>query len=90
MLKIRKDVNLEVLEKYGFIKETLEKGSLYLWKHENKNFVENLIVICDTRTVFLNVVPIKGEGIHFVESLDIIHDLMIDGIIIKEDEVNEN
>jgi hypothetical protein len=88
MLKVKENANLEVLEKYGFVKEdAVTGGTWYIKSFESECYVEYLTILCESRKVHTSVLSSKygsEPNVYSVESLDAIYDLMADGIIVKE------
>ena len=74
MLKIRDDIPLEELEKYGFEKEYLFADWCYQKQLIDCEYEEHIVVWCDSREV-------QVEG---AELLDTLYDLIQAGIVIKE------
>lgn len=74
MLKIRDDIPLEELEKYGFKKEYLFADWCYQKQFIDFEYEEHIVVWCDSREV-------QVEG---AELLDTLYDLIQAGIVVKE------
>ena len=89
MLKIREDVDLKELEKYGF-----ELNDIYGWRYEYKNS-ENIInndnpILAPYKDI--NIVCLVDKNLyihcntHLVKIPDVLYDLIKDGLVEKVDD----
>lgn len=80
MLKIKDNVDLKKLEKYGF--ERYSKDSYYNNKHDNKDYAEVLIDnLVNGLIIVIN--PYGDNDCIYHETLDVIYDLIKDGLVEK-------
>lgn len=88
MLKIRDDIDLKELEKYGF-----ELNDIYGWRYEYKNS-ENIInndnpILAPYKDI--NVVCLVDKNLyihcntHLVKIPNVLYDLIKDGLVVKVD-----
>ena len=74
MLKIRDDIPLEELEKYGFEKEKMVGNAYMYHKITEKGVREHITIYCENRII----------ATHSKFLLDTLYDLIQAGIVVKE------
>ena len=77
MLKIRKNVDLKELEKYGFKRNSnFPEGWAMVKTYKKGRYYQEDIYVWNDRTIQVNAIKLN----------DTIYDLIKDGLVIKEDE----
>ena len=88
MLKIRDEIDLKELEKYGFVKlENDYRGHKYSWKEEKGNWFYELYVAKDNRLSIYVESDSSFNYIRFHGKLQSkLYDLIKDGLVEKVDD----
>lgn len=85
-MKIRNDIDLKKLEKYGFEYEDMEEDSYYFYDlHDNRTYIT---VGCIDRIIGISTALMGDIPAYYIENLGILYDLFEANLI--EEETNEN
>ena len=83
-LKIRNDIDLEELEKYGFEYRYIEGESYYLYYlHDNRTYIT---IGCKDRIIGIPTSLMGDIPAYYIENLGILYDLFEAGLIEKVEE----